>query len=213
MGNYEERVARPLSKITGPLIGQEFLTELKKAMLQDRILRALFGEKGERIFVEQLPSYNDTIIPLIELHWKGERWQSQNTRVSGVVSAMIVMPADLIGKTDRFRGIAAAFARWMESANGLFENVSGLIEWGVDAEFKYDNAIQAGALIFPTIDISIPVLFDVHQFHLDHPEVDYTAALDADLLGWITSYGIQLSNDEGTVLLNPTPPILTGQKN
>jgi hypothetical protein len=211
MGNYDEDVKRPLSKISGPLIGENLLPSVKAAMLKQTVFQKLFGGSGDRIFIDELPSYNDTIIPLIELHWKGERWQSQNSRIYGTLTGMIVLPADLHGRTDQFRAIASAVARWIESNHGLFQAVSGLIEFGTNADFKYDGAIRAGGDIFPIIDLTIPVVFDLAIFRSENPEIDLDAALDADLFGWVEAYKIRIKDENGNVLMDSQTLSKTGQ--
>lgn len=211
MGNYDDRVAGPLSKISGILIGENLLPAVKEAMIQQGVFQKLFGSKGERIFVKDLPSLNDTIIPLIEFRWKGERWQSQNTRVFGTVVGMIVMPADLGGRTDRFRAIVAAFMRWIDSSHGLFAAVPGLIEFGTNADFKYDNAIRAGGTEYPVVDFTLPVVFDLTIFRAQNPEIDLDGALDAELFGWVETYAIRIKDEKGGVLIDTQTLSETGQ--
>lgn len=212
MGNFDKKVAEPLSKISGPLIGENLLTAVKESMLKQGVFRKLFGEKGERIYTDKLPNYNDTAVPLIEFRWKGERWQSQHTRIYGTVVGSIVLPADLQGRTDRFRTIVMAFTRWIEASNDLFKRVSGLIEFGTNADFKYDEAIRAGADIFPVIDFNLPVVFDLTIFADENPEINLDGALDADLYGWIETYNIKLTDEDSNVLIDTQVLSQTGQK-
>jgi hypothetical protein len=211
MGNYRERLAEPLAKISGILPGGNLITAIKAAMLVQPVFQKLFGEKGERIFVDKLPSPNDTIIPCIEFRWKGERWQSQRTRIFGTVIGMIVLPADLEGHTDRFRAIVAAFMRWIESDHTLFSDVSGLMEFGKNADFKYDSAIRAGGDLLPVIDFTLPVTIDLTIFRAENPDIDLDAALDADLIGWIETYNIQISDENGVVRIKSQTLSDTGQ--
>lgn len=212
MGNYDEKVVKPLSKVTGPLIGQVLLPAVKRAMLEQKVFRLLFGKNGEQIFDKNLPNYNDTIVPLIEFQWKGERWQSQNTRINGIIGGMIVLPADLLGHTDRFRAIAATFARWIESNNGLFEVVPGLIEFGSNIDFKYDGAIQAGGSMFPMIAFTLPVVFDLALFQAQNQDVDLDGDLDAELIGWIETYKIRIKDEKSNVLIDTQTLSITEQE-
>lgn len=221
MGNYKDRVEKPIDRVTGLLIGDDLLDRVKLAMLNQGVFRKLFGEKGERIFVEALPNFNDTIIPTIEMHWKGERWESHDTRLRGTIVGMIVLPADMAARTDRFRAIAACFARWIESDHGLFTpsyateqtdtSVSGLIEFGTNIEFKYDSAIRAGGTDYPVIDFTLPVVFDLTIFKAENPDVDLNAALDAGLVGWIETYGLKITDEKGDVLIDTNVLCKTGQ--
>jgi hypothetical protein len=202
MGDYDKKIAQPLSKISGRLIGDDLLPAIKAAMIMQPVFQALFGKAGERIYVEQLPSLNDTIIPMLELKWKGERWQSQHTRIYATVDGMIVLPVDLQGRTDRFRSIAAAFMRWIESDHGLFAACSGLIEVGTNADFRYDKAIQCDGRTYPIVEFTLPVVFDLTIFRAENPDIDLEGALDSELFGWVEAYDLRLRDENGGVLID-----------
>ncbi len=212
MGNYDEKVARPLSKVSGALIGQALLPALKATMIQQKVFRLLFGDQGESIFFEKLPNYNDTTVPLIEAQWKAERWQSQDTRLTGVLGGMIVLPADMDGNTDRFRAIAGAFMRWLNAESSLFDSVPGLIEIGTNADFRYDGAIKTDASLFPFIGFTLPVVFDLYRFQVLNPDIDLNANLDADLIGWIETYNLRIKDDKGHVKIDTQTLSKTGQE-
>lgn len=212
-GSYEENVKDPLKEISGILIGDNLLPAVKAAMLVQPVFQKLFGKDGERIAIKQLPSYNDTIIPLIEFRWGKERWQSQHNRIYATVIGRIILPADLDGHVDRFRSIVAAFMRWIESKHTLFADVSGLIEFGTDADFKYDEAFRSGGDIYPIIDFILPVVFDLTIFAAENPEIDLDGALDADLYGWIETYRIKVRDENAHVLIDTNVLSKTGQTN
>ena len=207
MGNYKENVEKPLSLITGELLGQSLLPAVKRDMLKQKVFQQLFGKDGRRIFTEELPSANDTIIPLIQFLWQSEQWQSRNTRVSGVIQGMIVLPADLMGKTDKFRKIAGAFSRWMESGHELFKEVKGLIEFGKNLSFRYDQAVKADATMYPIIQMTLSCLFDLQKFRLANPEIDLDAPLDAPEIPDISTYEITITDENLNVLI-PTGILL-----
>ncbi|MGZ3686698.1 MAG: hypothetical protein ACXWPM_00025 [Bdellovibrionota bacterium] len=211
MGNFEKKVEEPLEQVSGILIGENLLPAVKAEMLLQPVFQKLFGCKGERIFIDKLPSWNDTIVPGVEFRWKGERWQSQDTRVYGTIVGMIVLPADLEARTDRFRAIVSTFMRWIDSKHGLFTAVSGLIEFGTNADFKYDNAIRANGVLFPVIDFTLPVVFDLTIFKAENPEIDLDGALDAELFGWVETYDIRMRDDKGNVLIDTQILSKTGQ--
>lgn len=212
---YQEQIEKPLECVTGPLLGHNLLDVFKELLIKDKIFRMLFGEKGERIFVRELPSINDTIIPLLELHWKAEAWQSRNAYVTGTVGGSIYLPPDLIGRTDRFRPIAGALVRAMESftrvvdeetnsyklVQPIFDRVAGLTEFGKNIAFNYDNAIRAGADLIPIIEMVIPCKFDLHLFRLAYPEIDLDAPLDAPEIPDIATYAIEITDENLNVLI------------
>ena len=204
---YEERIQEPLDTVTGPLIGQDLLPAFKAAMLRQRVFQKIFGRKGESIFTDQLPSANDTIIPLLQLTWKSERWQSKNTRLFGVIRGLLVLPADLMGRTDRFRPIAGAFSRWLASRHDLFERVGGLIEIGKNMDFNYEGAVKVDGTTYPAIDITIPCLFDQQLFRLANPEVDLDEPLDAAEIPDMTTYSITITDEDLNTLI-PTGVLL-----
>lgn len=53
--DFETRVVEPLRLITGPLVGDGLLDELKCALMEERVFSLMFGKRGERIFVGVLP--------------------------------------------------------------------------------------------------------------------------------------------------------------
>lgn len=207
MGNYDEDVKKPLSEVTGPLLGQVLLPKFKEQMKEQKVFRMLFGKDCERVYVDELPSYNDTIIPLLEMRWSSESWQSKNTRVSGMINGMLILPADMLGRTDQFREIAAAFARWIESRHNLFKEVPGLIECGKNITFKYDDAVKADATTFPIVRFTLPVLFDLQKFRLRLDDIDLDAPLDAPRIPDITTYSITITDENLNVLI-PTGILL-----
>jgi len=216
MANFSDRVLAPLALITGGLVGADMLSRLKADMIGQRVFQAMFGSQGERIFVDEVPSYNETIFPLIEFYWNNESVQSQDTFLTGTIKGRIILPSKLESKSDINiqRGIAAAFARFIGSAKcNVIPNVAGLIEFGVNIEFRYDRLFLMQGLTAPAIDFTIPFKFDLHWLAQTHPEVDLSDDLDAALVGWVESYSIKVLDDNQDVIIPEGVLYVTGQTN
>src|SRR5204863_227380 len=127
VGRAKDFLTTPLALIQGRLIGDELLAQVKARMITDAVWKAIFGVAGERIFVAELPSLNDTIVPFIEFSWAGEVFQNVDLYRTGSLDARIILPAQLKGDFNRFRKIAAAWTRWVGGKqHRLFDYVAGL---------------------------------------------------------------------------------------
>lgn len=213
MGNLEDRVEYPLSKVTGPLVGGNLLDALKAEILAEPIFQRIFGCKGERIFTKDLPSYNETILPLIEFYWSRERVNNWDTLQTGAIEARIVLPVKFRGDVNGQRQIAALFQRFMNTRRGIFTTVSGLTELGVDTEYRYDKLLALNGLTLPVIEMTIPFAFDLKLFSQQNPELDLFGPLDGELVGFFEHYGFKLSNEQGDVLIDSATLVSTGVSN
>lgn len=203
MGNFEDRVEQSVEKVTGPLYGDNLLSELKKAMIKEQVFQSLFGVNGERIFVEEIPSYNDTVIPLIEFWWKSETYASRNTYLPGAVIGRIVLPLQIDRKNARpnfSRKVANMFQRFLGGDNhNLFDVVPGLIEFGYQMIFSYDHLLQLDGKNYPTITITVPTKFDLRLLQLQLPEIDWAGPLDTEEIGLIETYKITIADENSVV--------------
>jgi hypothetical protein len=212
MDSYQRSVEGPLKKMTGVLVGDDLLPALKACIVADGVMAGLFGAKGERIFTEKLPSYNDTIIPLVEFYWGAERYGNTRTKLTGTVKGRIVLPVNLKGDTNKMRRIGATFERWLGTNHALFTKVAGLTYFGHDMDAQYDRLIAVSqGLVLPCIELVLPYVFDIQLFQRVHPEVDLMAPLDAPAIGLIDTYTIKVTTEDETVTV--TTISKTGQKN
>lgn len=205
MGNFNDRVVDGLSKINGPLYGEGLLEALKASMIKENVFQALFGLLGERIFIDEIPSYNDSIIPLIEFWWKAETYQSRNSFFTGSLDGRILLPAQIDRKKalpNYSRRIGNAFQRFLGGDNhNLFDVVPGLIEFGFGMNFRYDQIFQITGLTLPAIAMTIPAKFDLRLLQLQRPEVDWVSELDADEIGFVETYRITIADENSHVLI------------
>jgi hypothetical protein len=214
MGDLRTNFDKPLSTVSGQIFGSNLLDVLKAAMIQQKVFQAIFGTKGERIFVKDVPSYNDTVVPAMELYWVGDTYDNWDTYLTGSITGRIVLPVQLRGDFNRLRQIAAVFARFLGSKTfDPYSSVYGLIEFGNGIQFKYDQMLKVDALFFPVIPFTMPVKFDLQLYSQQNPEVDVLGNLDAALIGWVETYQMQVNSDDG-VVLNPLGTLeVTGQTN
>ena len=198
-GNINKRIKDPLNLIKGELPGQNLLAQIKDAMLKEKVWREMFDKKGKRIYVSELPHYSEENTPLIEFHWESENVQSADTLQKGVISGRIVLPTHFTGELDFFRRVSAAFARFVCSSDNLREVLNlnpGLIELGEPLDFQYNRMLVQDGLKLPFIPFTFPFVFDLVQFRLGHPEIDYGACLDDELIQDLKSYTIKIKDEE-----------------
>lgn len=202
MDSNEALIERPLSKIKGVRPGENLLDEFKRLMMGQDVFRQMFGRDGQRIFVNRLPSYNDSILPLFEMYWGRDNYQNSDVYQSGSIDARIVLPAQLTGKFDLFRKVAATLMRFMGSESfDIFTPVPGLTHFGVGTQFDYSKVLQVSGFTAPVIGIQIPYELDLLYFRQLHPEIDLLGDLDAELIEDLRSYEVNLTDDDQDVLV------------
>lgn len=204
-GNLENRVRNPLSDVTGILVGQNLLEELKNSLISENVFKKMFGSQGEHIFINSWPNMNETITPVVLLSWKNERIQSLNAYYEGSIDMIIALPTQIKGDYNALRAVGALFQRWMMTKMVLFRKVLGLIELGVGAEFDYTGLAVFSGVSFPTIKVNIPFKFDLQKVAhsmSDQYGFDPDAALD-DIFGddTLLEYNLTFCNpdDETTI--------------
>lgn len=212
----------PVGQTTIPLVGASLLDEIKRSMIGDAsislageaIFRTMFGNTGDRIYTQSLPSYNDTKVPLLELMWSRERFDNWDTEMSGSILGRIVLPVSLRGDFQKLRSVAQLLVRFFGAGqHKLFQRVSGLTEVGAGMEFQYDQLLAVNALVFPVITFTLPFKFDLYLFSQQNPGFDVHGHLDDPLLGNMESYAIQITSEEGDVLITEGTLSNTGQTN
>jgi hypothetical protein len=214
MGNETTRLDIPLATVTPPLIGDTLLAQFKEALIQEPVFKTIFGNTGERIFVDKVPSYNDSIFPLLELYWKRERYENRDLVQSGEITGRILLPAKLQGDYNKQRLIAVAFQRFLgASQHNMFARVPGLTHFGSGMEFTYDQLLQFSGGVIPYIPFTIPFEFDLHLVRQLYPEVDFTAQLDAAVFGWVETYSLNVKSEEQVNLIGTGLLVDTGQEN
>lgn len=159
-------------------------------------------------------SYNDTIFPLVEFWWDSETYDNDDVYFSGMIKGRFLLPIKFDGNFNLQRRIAAAFMRFLGAGqHNLFKRVLGLIEIGAGISFQYDQIFVADGIQCPAITFRMPFKYDLRVFTRAHADVDYKDRLDADLIGMIESYGIEVKDEEGDVLIAEGTLSVTGQTN
>jgi len=192
MGNQNDRAVKAISQVTPPLIGEFMLEELRKTIMCQKVFQTLFGGKGDKtdpekshIFLNKMPSYNETILPAWEFRFFSETSQGTDLLMPGRINSRVLFPNNLQGDLNFHRKVALAIARFFNAddrLNDFIPAVSGLTEFGENLDIKYDLIFVHGAMKVPVITIGIDYIFDIRRFRLENPCTDFDADLDADLI-------------------------------
>lgn len=219
MGNKQERIDRPLKNVLGPLVGEDLLINFKKELIKERILQAMFGGAGERVFITDHPNLNESIVPAFMLDWRQETFNSNRAYFEGTISAMIVLPTQLSGDTNGLRRVASMIQRWMAGTMDLFNSesdsfVPGLVKFGYGATYDYTGLADYSGIKFPSIQITIPFMFDLELLRLESNGFDPNQPLDDSDMGYLESIGLTVyETDNNTIIFNEGVISVTGQTN
>lgn len=219
MGNKQDRVEKPLKHISGPLIGENLLINFKKEIIKERIFQTMFGAHGERVFITDHPSLNETIVPAIMLDWRQETFNSNRAYFEGSLSGMVVLPTQLSGDTNGLRRVGSMLQRWMGGGLNLFDPssesfVPGLVKFGYGTSFDYSGLADYSGIKFPSIQLSIPFMFDLELLRLQSDGFDPNQPLDDSDMGFLESIGLTVYETENnTVIFNQGVISATGQTN
>jgi hypothetical protein len=186
----QNTVTEAISSIVGGLPGGDILDRFKDSLLTEGIFQKLFGAKGERIICNKQVSLNTAIVPMLELRFRSDTAQSQETYIDGRIEGRLVFPASLKDDDLTIRRKAAfAIIRFLRSDRfDLFERVPGLIEFGKNINFNYAVAFQVAMDSLPGILIDIPYRIDVHKWEMAHPEIDPSEPMDGNTFD-VDTYG------------------------
>lgn len=219
MGNKSERIDRPLQYVQGHLVGEDLLANIKKELIKERVLQAMFGLSGERVFITDHPNLNETIVPAFMMDWRQETYNSNRTYFEGTISAMIILPTQLSGDTNGLRKVGSIIQRWMGGGMQLFDKksdswVPGLTAIGYGSTFDYSGLAEFSGLKFPTIQITIPFTFDLEQLRIQNQGFDPNQPLDESDLGFLESVGLAIFDSEAnTEIIKQGVVVVTGQSN
>ena len=203
MGNLETRAKKGVSQVSGGLIGENLLDVVKDAILAQSVFKTIFKNN---IFIDELPSYNDTILPAWEFRFNKELIQGGDLRHVGTVNSRILFPNNLAGMVSFHRKVALAVGRFFKAPRtDIFDNVSGLTEIGQNLDISYDMLFVQGGIKIPSIVFQIPFVFDVRRYRIENPEVplddDLDAALEEEWTQFIEISGVDEVADTKEVLI------------
>ena len=204
MNNTEQRVEAALDLIQGPLIADNLLEELKKALLNEQVFKVMFGNLGERIFIEKMPNYNQTITPFIEFYWGRDTYTNHDVHFNGTLVGRIGLPAKLHGDSNKQRRLATAlqiFFGTKSCSDMATPTVPGLIEFGVGSTFDYDRLLDIDGLKIPVIAFTIPYKIDLRLYELANQGTDFRAKMDGEGVPDFEAYTSKLINELSTVLI------------
>ena len=210
-GNQGSKIEFPLSLIRGPLPGSDLFAAFKSEMIKERIFQLMFGEKGERIFVNEKPNLNESILPCVISSWQSETFMSNNTTIEGTVQALICLPTRLRGDENALRRVGSIIQRWMSGGMSLFDKVPGLTKFGFNSEYNYGNLPVADGFSVPVIEITIPYRFDLQLMRLESI-FDPNAPLDDADVGFIEKFILEVIDGETQAQLEGVV-VETGQAN
>lgn len=203
-------IPEALDSIVGGVPGGELLEAFKASLMTEGVFKKLFGTNGERIICNTQSSLNTMIVPLLELRYKNDSSQSQETYITGRIEGRLILPSSLKeGDIVLRRKIVLMLIRFLASEKfDIFERVAGLTEFGVNINFNYAVAFNVGIVNLPGILIDIPYRIDLHKWKMAHPEIDPVNTLDgAAFIVETYVVGIQVEKDGvmTTVLTDSIP--------
>lgn len=199
MGNHQTRAVTGVGQVTGGLVAENMLEATKTAILNQNVFKTIFKNN---VFVNDVPAYNETILPAWEFRFSTEKIMGGDLRHEGVVNSRVLFPNKLVGAYDIHRKVALAIGRFFNNPRkDIFDNVKGLTHIGEDLEFTYDQVFAHGGMQVPAILIKIPFMIDLRRYRIECPEVPLDEAeLDADLVEeWeqrIQIHGLDTIDDE-----------------
>lgn len=203
-------IPESLNSLVGGVPGGDILEAFKASLMTEGVFKKLFGTNGERIICNTQVSLNTAVIPMLELRYKTDNAQSQETALTGRVEGRLIFPSSV--KDADFalrRKVVLLIIRFLASEKfDIFERVPGLVEFGVNINFNYAVAFNVGIASLPGILIDIPYRLDIHKWKMAHPEIDPLNTLDgAAFIVETYVVGIQVEKDGvmTTVLTDSIP--------
>lgn len=194
--NFDTRVRKALDQVSGPLVGDNLLQAFKDEMIKEILFQVMFGSQGERIFIDKIPNWNETILPAMILGWKQETFNSFDTYFEGMINALIALPVQLSGDYNNLRRVGSMVQRWMGGAMSLFDKVPGLTMFGYGSEFNYEGTAKFDGFSSPAIQITIPFKFDLQILAQTVDGIDFTAPLDQADIGFIEKIILEVHDAE-----------------
>ena len=182
MGNTESRLKAGVNDVTGGLIAENMMSVLKTVILKQKVFRTIFREN---IFVDQLPSYNETILPAWEFRFNRETVMGADLLHRGSINSRILFPNDLHGDVSFHRKMALTVYRFFAASDrleDLLAPVSGLTEIGENIDIVYDTMFVQDGIAVPSIVMTIPFVLDRRRFRNENPEIPLDEDLDAALI-------------------------------
>lgn len=208
MGNTSERLISGFDLVSGVLAGNLMLETLKTSLLTQTPFQKMFGANGERIFINEVPAYNETILPLWEFQWDTETVQGSDLRQIGFVNSRVLFPNNLNGKFGIYRKLALVIARYFDSqfcVDDFVRKVPGLTEFGEDIEFKYNQIFNYGEMTVPALTMRFPFTIDLRRLRIEEECTDFDGKLQAELIEELETYIVEIQDDKGTVLIEEQP--------
>jgi len=216
MGNTKERVQGGIDQVVGVLAGAEMLDKLKTSILNQNVFQTMFGKitnPKNRIFTEKVPAYNETILPLWEFQPITDIVQGAKLHQTGVVNSRILFPNNLSADFKIYRLTAMIVSRFMTSTariTDFLKEVPGLIEFGENIEYSYQQVLTIGEMTTPALVMSMPYTIDLNRMRIEDGCTDLDGDLDALLLAEMETYFLTITDDkevveDRTVLLDKQP--------
>lgn len=217
--NQNVKIDDVISTVQGPLIGSNLLSSFKSQLLAQPVFSTMFGAGSftvDRVFIDQMPNINDTILPALILQWATDTFNSMDTYFEGSIRGLIALPAHVQGDYNSQRRVANMFQRFMGGPMQMFDPAvnPGLIKFGYGTQFQYDGLANFSGIQVPVIQMTIPFMFDLLQMQLQSPGFDFSANLDQNELPWIEEYFLKVIDGENQNVLIPEVKFdVTGQTN
>lgn len=213
MGNQQTRLVDGLSEVIGVLAGSEMLAKLKTAIIAQDVFKTMFGDEGERVFIEKVPAYNETILPLWEFQPITELVMGGGLRQRGTVNSRILFPNNMSADFHIYRLTAMVVSRFFTSQGRItdfLKEVPGLIDFGENINYSYQQVLNTGQMTVPALVMQIPYTIDLNRMRFVDECTDLNDDLDAELLAEMEAYFLTITDDkevveDRTVLLDKQP--------
>jgi|TARA_Y100000034_G_C6910517_1_gene424639 hypothetical protein len=203
VGKTETRVKQGVNDVLGHIFGDSMLDTLKSALVIQEPFKTMFGENGERIFVEDFPAINESILPAWQFQFESDTIQGQDLYHRGFVSSRIIFPTKMRGAFGLYRKVAMVIARYFQSdkcVSDFIKNVPGLTEFGEDLTFNYGQVYRLSGVDVPVLTMRFAFQFDLRKVKLHFSDTDFNDDLHAELLGAFANY-IEITNDKEEILV------------
>lgn len=202
MSSNQARIDTEIGKITSLLPANNLPECIREEMKKEPIFQTIFGPNMERVKVNEVTSYNDSALPLLEMNWKSDRPSAGLGRATGSLDCRFIFPNNLSGLFNVHRKVIMAWLQVIENrCSDIFPKVPGLIAVGADPQVQYGQMLLVGAMRLPLVTVDLDFLLDLQRFRSQNEAFDSTGTLDGEVFGYVEFYKSLFGNEDKEVLI------------
>lgn len=198
MSNHSEtRVDAAIELVEGPLFCRNLMSTFKAQLITQKVFRVMFGDSGERIFINKLPNINQDLTPVLIMKFNSDTFNSTDVYFEGSIDCALGLPTRVDGDMNAQHQVGDMIQRFLGGPMKMFDPTKnpGLIKFGYGAQFRYGGMFNLSGIQLPAIEFTLPFQFDLAQTLIQEPGVDFYADLDVANLPWL---------EQVTVTIMPT---------